>query len=72
MTDAPLPSLNVTVSRLLALYACEDYTPAAVIALLESDPAIAGRLLRLANSAYYGFESRVATLQRAVVLLGGV
>lgn len=72
VTDAPLPSLDVTVSRLLALYAREDYTPAAVISLLEADPAIAGRLLRLANSAYYGFESRVGTLQRAVVLLGGV
>ena len=72
VTDAPLPALDVTVSRLLALYARDDHTAAAVISLLETDPAITGRLLRLANSAYYGFDSRVNTLQRAVVLLGAV
>jgi HD-like signal output (HDOD) protein len=72
VTDAPLPSLNITVSRLLALYAREDHTPEAIVRLLEMDPAIAGRVLRLANSAYYGFGTRVNTLRRAVLLLGGV
>jgi len=72
IADAALPSLNLTVTRLLALYASDDYTVAGVIRALETDPAIAARLVRLANSAYYGFERRVDTLPRAVVLLGGV
>lgn len=70
--EAALPSLDGAVTRLLTLYASADYTVAAVVGTLESDPAIAARLVRLANSAYYGFERRVDTLSRAVVLLGGV
>jgi HD-like signal output (HDOD) protein len=66
----PLPSLPVVVARLVALYTAEDYTIDQVVRLLETDPSVSARVLRLANSAYYGFEGRVDTLQRAGVLLG--
>jgi len=68
----PLPTLPAVVARLLALYATEDYHAEEVATALETDPALAGRVLRLANSAYYGFVGRIDTLQRAVVLLGKV
>lgn len=71
-SDRPLPTLPVVVARLLALYSAEDYTAEQVGAVLETDPTLAGRILRLANSAYYGFVGRVDTLQRSVVLLGEV
>jgi putative nucleotidyltransferase with HDIG domain len=38
--------------------------------VLESDPAIAGRVLRLANSAYYGLSGKVSSIQHASVVLG--
>ena len=38
--------------------------------VLESDPAIAGRVLRLANSAYYGLSGKVSSIQHATVVLG--
>jgi len=68
----PLPPLPAVVARLLALYATEEYHAEEVAGALETDPALAGRVLRLANSAYYGFVGRVDTLQRSVVLLGKV
>lgn len=68
--DTPLPTLPIVVARLVALYSTEDYTAEDVVALLETDPPISGRLLRLANSAYYGFAGHVDSLQRATVLLG--
>lgn len=38
--------------------------------LIESDQVIASRILRLANSAYYGRSAAVSTLRDAVMLLG--
>ena len=37
---------------------------------LEADQAIAARVLRLANSAYYGMSGTVSSIQRASVILG--
>lgn len=70
--DRPLPSLSAVVARLLALYAEKDYTPEQVAAVIETDPGLAARVVRLANSAYFGFLGRVDSVQRSVVLLGEV
>lgn len=38
--------------------------------LIASDPAITGSLLRIANSAFYGFPRKIETLSRAISLIG--
>ncbi|MBN1669910.1 MAG: zinc-ribbon domain-containing protein [Kiritimatiellae bacterium] len=38
--------------------------------LFETDQAIAARVLKLANSAYYGISGQVASIQHAAVVLG--
>ena len=38
--------------------------------VIGADPALSARLLRLANSPYYGIPSRVETISRAVTILG--
>jgi putative nucleotidyltransferase with HDIG domain len=38
--------------------------------LIMSDTALAGQILRLVNSAYYGFPKRITTISEAVVVLG--
>ena len=38
--------------------------------VLSIDPVISARLLRVANSAFYGLPSQIATISRAVNLLG--
>jgi HD-like signal output (HDOD) protein len=43
---------------------------AELVHTVEADPGIASRLLRLANSAYYGMHRRVHTLSAATVVLG--
>lgn len=37
---------------------------------VQSDPAIATRILKMVNSAYYGMPNRVTTMSQAVALLG--
>ncbi len=39
-------------------------------AILETDAALTARILKLANSAYYGFSGRIATVNQAALLLG--
>jgi len=39
--------------------------------VIQQDPALTARLLRIANSPLYGFASRIDTVSRAVTVLGG-
>jgi len=65
-----LPTLPVVTSEILECLDDPD-TPAAALAnLISTDQALATRLLRLANSAYYGFPRRIGTINLAVVILG--
>ena len=41
-----------------------------MVDVIEHDQALTGKMLRLANSAFFGQSRRVATIPRAVVLLG--
>jgi HD-like signal output (HDOD) protein len=38
--------------------------------LFETDQAIAAKILKLANSPYFGYSGKIATIQRAAVVLG--
>jgi putative nucleotidyltransferase with HDIG domain len=42
----------------------------AVVALVESDPAVAARVLRISNSAFAGQRAEIVTIRRAVIVLG--
>ncbi len=65
-----LPSLPRTVSRGLQVLKDEESTLADVAELLATDPALAMKLLRLANSAYFGIKQEVRSVEHAVPLLG--
>jgi HD-like signal output (HDOD) protein len=41
-----------------------------IAAVIERDPGIAARVLKVANSAYYGSPRQVGTLDRALLLMG--
>jgi HD-like signal output (HDOD) protein len=38
--------------------------------IIKTDPALSARLLKVVNSAFYGLPGQVATIDRAIVLLG--
>lgn len=62
-----LPVVALEAERLLRDQRTSAQDIAAAIA---RDLALAERVLRLANSAYYGFQHRIGNLTQAVVLLG--
>ncbi|MBI5141638.1 MAG: HDOD domain-containing protein [Nitrospirae bacterium] len=65
-----LPAIPVAATRLLELFSDEDVDLQDVIALVESDQAIAARLLKTVNSAGMGGAEDVGSVSRAVFKLG--
>jgi HD-like signal output (HDOD) protein len=62
-----LPEIFIKVSRMVDDPRCSG---AAIAQAIGHDPALSARLLRIANSPFYGFPSRIDTLTRAVTVIG--
>ena len=65
-----LGSGGAGASRLLALLYEPDVAVDRVLDALQAEPALAARVLKVANSPYYRLSGSVGTLDRAVGLLG--
>lgn len=65
-----LPSLSPVVERIRSVISSARSSARDVVTALKLDPVIAGKVLRLANSASVGIPRTVSSLQNAVVLLG--
>jgi putative nucleotidyltransferase with HDIG domain len=58
------------VWRLVEALGDERTDASALQGIIESDQALTSKVLSLANSAYYGFPTKITTVQRAVVAIG--
>jgi putative nucleotidyltransferase with HDIG domain len=67
---AALPTPSPVLRRIASVVADPVSSIPQVVEALKLDPAIAGKILRLANSAYIGMPKSVSSLHNAVVLLG--
>ena len=65
-----IPSMPAIAGRIRRALASERGDLAAVAAIVGADPAIAGRLIQVANSAAFGGRSRCESVQAALVRLG--
>lgn len=65
-----LPTLPDVVNKIVTLVQDEKTTAKDLCKLISYDQAISIRLLKVANSAYYGFLKEVATIQHSIVILG--
>lgn len=68
ISDLPTPSL--VYRRICEVMDDPDSTVAEISEVLRFDPAIASKVLRLANSAYAGIPNAISSLHNAIVLLG--
>ncbi|MBI5092999.1 MAG: HDOD domain-containing protein [Candidatus Hydrogenedentes bacterium] len=64
------PTLPEVMSEILRVSESEDASASELTALIEQDHAISLRVLRMANSAFYGLRSPVHSIRNAVVVLG--
>lgn len=65
-----LPSSEPALARVLQLVNDDNCSARRLGDAVSFDPALTIRLLRLANSAYYGLSGRIATAPRAVTVVG--
>jgi HD-like signal output (HDOD) protein len=65
-----LPELPRVAMQLLPMLAQPGVGAKEIAAIIEKDQTTAARLLRWVNSSFYGLESKVESLHRAVTLLG--
>ncbi len=65
-----MPSLPVTVSKVLEVCNNPKTSPIDLDKVIQLDPVLMGRVLKLINSAYYGLGTQVTSLARAIIMLG--
>ena len=65
-----LPSLPAAVTELLTSFDNEEVDIGAIARLISRDQGLAARVLRVANSSFYGLQSKVASINEAVVVIG--
>lgn len=65
-----LPVMPQTTVRLLELLEFPDCTTQQLAEVIETEPALAVKILKLANSPFYGQRGRIASVGRATIVLG--
>ena len=65
-----LPPLPIAVQRLLSVTSDPKADVRALTRIIEKDQVLTARILRVANSSFYGLSRRVETISKAVVILG--
>jgi HD-like signal output (HDOD) protein len=65
-----LPVFPPLLQRVYRALDSGSSSAAEIAEIVESDQAMVARLLRTANSAFYSFRGRIATVRHAVVVLG--
>jgi putative nucleotidyltransferase with HDIG domain len=65
-----IPSLPAAVTRLCQLAQDPEADSNEIVRVISTDEVLTSRILRAANSAYYGLSQRISTVSQAVVILG--
>ena len=68
--DLKLPSAPAIAVRILEVVKRDDFTFGELSSIIQSDPALAGRIMKLANSGLYSLPRQVTSIDKAVSVLG--
>ena len=65
-----LPTFPTTALEVMRLASDSDSSAAELARIISRDPSLATKILRVANSPYYGFARKISTIEWAIVALG--
>jgi len=68
--EVELCSLPDVYFRIMDVLKSNTSSVSAIAEVIAKDPSLSARLLKLVNSAFYGFPSKVDTIPRAVMIIG--
>jgi putative nucleotidyltransferase with HDIG domain len=70
LSAVDLPTIPLVATKVIEMIEQEDVTIEKIAQTVSADPAVAARILKLSNSAYYGCQRQINTLSGAIMLLG--
>ncbi len=65
-----MPTLPVVMMKLIELVDDPNTTAPKLARFISNDPPMTSKILRLANSAFFGFPHKIGTINLAIVVLG--
>jgi HD-like signal output (HDOD) protein len=65
-----LPAFPASVQSILQLTSSADCSPKELVEVIDKDPVITVKVLRVVNSVYYSLPRQIVSMDHAVVLLG--
>ncbi len=65
-----MPSLSTTATKVIQICNKPNTSPNDLFRVIGLDPVLTGQILKLINSAYYNLPNQVASLTRAIIMLG--
>ncbi len=65
-----MPAFPQTVGRILEMTARPDCSPKDLVKVVEHDPVMTMKILRLVNSAYFGLTRTIRSINHGVVMVG--
>ena len=65
-----LPTLPGVATRILEVTSQNEAGAQELAEIVRNDPAVSAKVLKMANSAFFGFSHQITTIPQAVVVLG--
>lgn len=65
-----MPAFPKSVEKILKLTRDADCTPKDLVQVIDKDPVVTVKILKVVNSAYYGLPRKITSINHAVVYLG--
>ena len=65
-----LPTLPIIATEIIRATREDRKSVNQILPILEKDPPLAMKVLKIANSAYYGMQDKITSLRHAVVVIG--
>jgi two-component system, cell cycle response regulator len=65
-----LPSLPTVAIQVLQMTHADDLSVADIARVIQNDPALTSKILRVVNSSLFGMSRKISSLQQAMVVLG--
>jgi len=70
VNKSDISSIKQTVTRIIQIINDPDSSARDLKNLIEVDPPLTAKLLKLANSAFYGYPKTISNIQEAIVCIG--
>lgn len=70
MAAGDLPTIPIVATKVMQMIEMDNITVEDIASVVTTDPAVAARVLKIANSAFYGCQRQIQTISGAIVVLG--